>query len=96
MPVLRSGRDAALGLFTGPAGNPDPIEEYQAIGGEPPPVEVAALLALARQDTAAARKLLADARQRPEVLSGLETARTPRPSSSSATTRGTIETLRLV
>ena len=59
MPVLRSGRDAALGLFTGPAGNPDPIEEYQAISGEPPPVEVAALLALARQDTAAARKLLA-------------------------------------
>ncbi len=59
MPVLRSGRDAALGLFTGPAGDPDPIEEYQAMSGEPPPVEVAALLALARQDSAAARKLLA-------------------------------------
>ena len=55
--VLHSGSDAALGLFA--AGDPRPLQEYQAIGGEELPPELTALLALSRHDTVAARKALA-------------------------------------
>ncbi len=55
--VLHSGSDAALGLFA--AGDPRPLQEFQAIGGEELPPELMALLALSRHDTVAARKALA-------------------------------------
>jgi len=58
MAVLHSGADAAIGIFT-VSGDSRPLEELQAIGGEPLPAELVALLALSRQDTAAARKALA-------------------------------------
>jgi tetratricopeptide (TPR) repeat protein/TolB-like protein len=58
-PILYSGKDAALGLFTGPAADARPLEEFSAIGGKPLPGPVTALLALDRQDTTAARKALA-------------------------------------
>jgi hypothetical protein len=57
--VLHSGGDAALGLFAGPAGDVGPLEELQAIGGEPMPPELRALLALARHDSVAARQAMA-------------------------------------
>jgi len=57
--VLGSGLNAALGLFTGPAFDLRPIEEFQAIGGGSLPPEVSALLALARHDTVGARQALA-------------------------------------
>lgn len=56
--VLHSGADAALGLFLDNR-DPRPIEEYEAISGDPLPPEVTALVALSRHDTAAARKALA-------------------------------------
>jgi serine/threonine-protein kinase len=58
MAVLHSGADAAVGIFTA-SGDSRPLEELQAIGGESLPAELVALLALSRQDTAAARKALA-------------------------------------
>jgi len=57
--VLKSGRDAALGLFTQPVPDIGPVEEYQAISGQPLPIEIQALMALSRHDDASARKLLA-------------------------------------
>ncbi|HQR18759.1 MAG TPA: hypothetical protein PK948_10320, partial [Gemmatimonadales bacterium] len=56
-PILHSGGDAALGLFS-VTGDPRPLEEFQAIGGEELPPELTALLALSRHDTVAARKAL--------------------------------------
>jgi serine/threonine-protein kinase len=56
--VLHSGRDAAMGLFTA-TGDSRPIEEYETLSGESRPAEVTALLAMARHDSAAARKALA-------------------------------------
>lgn len=56
--ILHSGADAALGLFLDNR-DPRPIEEYEAISGDPLPPEVTALVALSRNDTAAARKALA-------------------------------------
>ncbi|MEZ4413234.1 MAG: protein kinase [Gemmatimonadales bacterium] len=57
--ALYSGQNAALGLLVGPAGNPRPVEEYDAISGHAPPPEVAAILALMKGDTVAARAALA-------------------------------------
>jgi len=57
--ALHSGQGAALGLLVGPAGNPRPAEEYVAISGEDPPPEVAAIMALMKGDTVAARAALA-------------------------------------
>ncbi len=56
--VLHSGSDAAVGLLLS-RGDTRPVEEYQAISSEPLPPVVAALLALSRKDTVAARTALA-------------------------------------
>jgi len=55
--ILSGGLDAALGLFA--SGDAKPLEELQAMSGKPLPPEVMSLLALSRDDTAAARKALA-------------------------------------
>ena len=57
--ILNSGQGAALGLLTGPAQNPRPAEEYQAISGDELPPEITAMLAMMRDDTAAARAAMA-------------------------------------
>ncbi len=56
--VLGAGGAAAVGLFTGPTGDASAISELATLAGEPPPREVRALLALERNDTAAARREL--------------------------------------
>jgi serine/threonine-protein kinase len=92
--VLYSGADAAIGLFTGPAGDPHPIEEYQAIGGETISPEITALLALTRQDTAAARQALAT----PDGVGKMDPAWRPLYAQAQyllGDYTGTIETLRL-
>ncbi|MDQ2670009.1 MAG: tetratricopeptide repeat protein, partial [Gemmatimonadota bacterium] len=57
--VLETGATAALGLFIGPAGDSSAIREFQLLSGEPLAREVEALLALSREDTSEARRLLA-------------------------------------
>ena len=58
--VLQTGATAALGLFIGPAGDSTAIREFQLLTGEPLAREVEALLALSRDDTAEARRLLSE------------------------------------
>lgn len=56
--VLRDGAAAAVGLFTGLASDSVALAEYAALSGEAPPVEIQAWQALARGDSARARRLL--------------------------------------
>ena len=58
--VLQSGATAALGLFIGPAGDSTAIREFQLLTGQPLAREIEALLALSREDTAGARRLLSE------------------------------------
>ena len=58
--VAHSGASAAIGLFTGPAGDSSALNEYRALTGETLTKEVRALLALSRGDSAAARRALAE------------------------------------
>jgi serine/threonine-protein kinase len=58
--LVHTGASAAVGLFTGLAGDSTALIELQAISGEAPPKEVRALLAVSRGDSAAARRALAE------------------------------------
>ena len=58
-PLVASGAAAAVGLFTGVEGDTSALVELRALTGEPPAREVEALLALRREDSAAARRALA-------------------------------------
>jgi hypothetical protein len=58
--LAHSGASAAIGLFTGPAGDSSALDEYRALSGESLTKEVRALLALSRGDSAAARRALAE------------------------------------
>jgi serine/threonine-protein kinase len=58
-PLVASGAAAAVGLFTGVAADTSALVELRALTGEPPAREVEALLALHREDSAAARRALA-------------------------------------
>jgi serine/threonine-protein kinase len=64
--LVHSGASAAVGLFTGLAGDSTALTEFQAISGEVPPKEVRALLAVSRGDSAGARRALAE----PDSLGG--------------------------
>lgn len=57
--VLLDGAAAAVGLFTGLASDSVALAEYLALSNEAPPVEIQAWQALARGDSARARRLLA-------------------------------------
>ncbi|HEU5305352.1 MAG TPA: protein kinase [Gemmatimonadales bacterium] len=59
--LVHTGASAAVGLFTGLAGDSSALSEFQAMSGEKPPKEVRALLAVSRGDSAAARRALAEA-----------------------------------
>ena len=59
--VLETGATAALGLFIGPAGDSTAIREFQLLTGQPLAREIEALLALSRDDSTEARRLLAQA-----------------------------------
>jgi tetratricopeptide (TPR) repeat protein len=63
--VAHSGASAAIGLFTGLAGDTTALHELQVISGEPATKEVRALLAVSRGDTAAARRTLAEPESHP-------------------------------
>ena len=56
--ILAAGAPAAMGLFTGLAGDSTGLTELRALSGEPPPALLQAWLALARGDTAEARTLV--------------------------------------
>jgi serine/threonine protein kinase/tetratricopeptide (TPR) repeat protein len=58
--LVHTGASAAVGLFTGLAGDSTALTEFQAMSGETPPKEVRALLAVSRGDSAAARRALAE------------------------------------
>ena len=58
--LVHTGASAAVGLFTGLAGDSTALVEFQAMSGERPPKEVRALLAVSRGDSAAARRALAE------------------------------------
>jgi tetratricopeptide (TPR) repeat protein len=58
--LVHTGASAAVGLFTGLAGDSSALMEFQAISGEKPPKEVRALLAVSRGDSAGARRALAE------------------------------------
>jgi serine/threonine-protein kinase len=58
--LVHTGASAAVGLFTGLAGDSTALIELQTISGEAPPKEVRALLAVSRGDSAAARRALAE------------------------------------
>ena len=58
--LVHTGASAAVGLFTGLAGDSTALKEFQAMSGEAPPKEVRALLAVSRGDSAAARRALAE------------------------------------
>ncbi len=58
--LAHSGAPAAIGLFTGPAGDSTAISEYRAITGDSLSKEVRALLALNRGDSTGARRALAE------------------------------------
>jgi serine/threonine-protein kinase len=64
--LVHTGASAAVGLFTGIAGDSTALTEYQALSGETPPKEVRALLAVSRGDSAAARRALAE----PDAVAG--------------------------
>ena len=66
--VARMGAPAAIGLFAVTAGDTSALHELRAMAGDQPPREVEALLALARQDRAGARRALDEepvAREKP-------------------------------
>ena len=63
--IAHSGASAAIGLFTGLAGDTSALVEYRTMSGDPLSREVRALLALSRGDSVAARKALAE----PDTLS---------------------------
>jgi serine/threonine-protein kinase len=56
--ILAAGAPAAVGLFTGLAGDSTGLTELRALSGEPPPMVLQAWLALARGDSAEARVLV--------------------------------------
>jgi eukaryotic-like serine/threonine-protein kinase len=58
--LVHTGASAAIGLFTGLAGDSTALTELQAMSGEQPPKEVRALLAVSRGDSGAARRALAE------------------------------------
>ena len=58
--LAHSGASAAIGLFTGLAGDSSALVEYRTMSGAPLSREVRALLALSRGDSVAARKALAE------------------------------------
>jgi serine/threonine-protein kinase len=64
--LVHTGASAAVGLFTGLAGDSTALTEYQAMSGETPPKEVRALLAVSRGDSNAARRALAE----PDSMAG--------------------------
>jgi tetratricopeptide (TPR) repeat protein len=64
--LVHTGASAAVGLFTGLAGDSTALTELRAMSGEQPPKEVRALLAVSRGDSAAARRALAE----PDSLPG--------------------------
>ncbi|HEU4682208.1 MAG TPA: protein kinase [Gemmatimonadales bacterium] len=64
--LVHTGASAAVGLFTGIAGDSTALHEYQVLSGERPPKEVRALLAVSRGDSAAARRALAE----PDSMAG--------------------------
>ena len=53
--LAHSGASAAIGLFTGIAGDSTALVEYRTMSGDPLSREVRALLALSRGDSVAAR-----------------------------------------
>lgn len=57
--VAQSGAAAAVGLFTGLAADTAALSELTVLRDEPPPAAVQALLALVHNDSAAARRALA-------------------------------------
>jgi serine/threonine-protein kinase len=75
--VARMGAPAALGIFTSGAGDTTALQELRAMAGDDPPPEVAALLALARNDHAAARAALTRLEAPPEPAPGDGKAREP-------------------
>jgi len=58
--LAHSGASAAIGLFTGLAGDSTALVEYRTMSGDHLSREVRALLALSRGDSVAARKALAE------------------------------------
>jgi TolB-like protein/tetratricopeptide (TPR) repeat protein len=58
VPIARSGAPAAVGLLLAPAADTTAVTEFAALTGDQLPGEVAALVAIARRDTTAARKAL--------------------------------------
>jgi serine/threonine-protein kinase len=58
--IARSGTPAALALFVGPTGDPEPLKDLAALTREPLPKAVRALLALDQGDTDSARKILSE------------------------------------
>jgi tetratricopeptide (TPR) repeat protein len=58
--LVHTGASAAVGLFTGLAGDSTALTELKAMSGEQPPKEVRALLAVSRGDSSAARRALAE------------------------------------
>jgi tetratricopeptide (TPR) repeat protein/TolB-like protein len=64
--MVHTGASAAVGLFTGLAGDSTALTELRAMSGEQPSKEVRALLAVSRGDSAAARRALAE----PDSLEG--------------------------
>jgi serine/threonine protein kinase/tetratricopeptide (TPR) repeat protein len=58
--IAHSGATAAIGLFTGVAGDTTALTELRALSGEPPSREVRALLAVSRGDSSGARAALAE------------------------------------
>ncbi|MEO8294020.1 MAG: serine/threonine-protein kinase [Gemmatimonadota bacterium] len=58
--IARSGTPAALGLFVGPTGDPEPLKDLAALTREPLPKAVRALLALDHGDTGSARRILSE------------------------------------
>jgi serine/threonine protein kinase/tetratricopeptide (TPR) repeat protein len=63
--IAHTGASAAVGLFTGLAGDTTALQELQAISGEPPAKEVRALLAISRGDSVVARRTLTEPQSPP-------------------------------
>jgi tetratricopeptide (TPR) repeat protein len=64
--VAGAGAAAAVGLLLGPEPDSRPLAELESLTGRPASREVRALAALARGDSAVARKALVDSGQKPE------------------------------
>jgi eukaryotic-like serine/threonine-protein kinase len=58
--IVYSGATAAVGLFTGPEGDQTALTELMAMTGETPVKEIRALMAISHQDSASARRALAE------------------------------------